>query len=187
MTAIALTASGLPATSRPAVPETPLPRMRGLVLAGSGLAAVFVFGAGLWAAYAPLESAAHASGVVEVASSRKTVQHLEGGIIGAILVHDGERVAAGQPLIRLDDTKARTMLAALQGQYWDTLASEARFIAERDGADAPAYPAALTSRSGEAAIALALAGQSKIFETRRSPQQARAAAMPQEIAETQAG
>src|SRR5260221_428331 len=186
MNAIALTASGLPAISRPAVPATPLPRIRGLVLAGSALAAVFVFGAGLWAAYAPLESAAHATGVVEVASSRKTVQHLEGGIIGAILVHDGERVAAGQPLIRLDDTKARTMLAALQGQYWDTLASEARFIAERDGAAAPAYPAALTSRSGEAAIALALAGQSKIFETRRSLQQSRAELIRQKIAETNA-
>jgi HlyD family secretion protein len=186
MNAIALTASGLPATSRPAVPATPLPRMRGLVLAGSALAAVFVFGAGLWAAYAPLESAAHASGVVEVASSRKTVQHLEGGIIGAILVHDGERVVAGQPLIRLDDTKARTMLAALQGQYWDTLASEARLIAERDGADAPVYPAALTSRAGEAPIALVLAGQSKIFETRRSLQQSRAELIRQKIAETNA-
>src|SRR5438445_5663972 len=158
MNAIALTAPGLPAAGRPAVPATPLPRIRGLVLAGSALAAIFVFGAGLWAAYAPLESAAHASGVVEVASSRKTVQHLEGGIIGAILVRDGERVAAGQPLIRLDDTKARTVLAALQGQYWDTLASEARFIAERDGADAPTNPEALTSRACEAAIALALAG-----------------------------
>src|SRR5258708_10304372 len=186
MNAIALTASGLPATSRPAVPATPLPRMRGLVLAGSALAAVFVFGAGLWAAYAPLESAAHASGVVEVASSRKTVQHLEGGIIGAILVHDGERVAAGQPLIRLDDTKARTTLAALQGQYWDVLASEARFIAERDGADAPTYSEALTSRAGEAAVALAIAGQSKIFETRRSLQQSRAELIRQKIAETEA-
>src|SRR5260370_2293890 len=126
MTAIALTASGLPAINRPAVPATPLPRTRGRVLAGWALAAVFVFGAGLWAAYAPLESAAHATGVVEVASSRKTVQHLEGGIIGAILVHDGERVAAGQPLIRLDDTKARTVLAALQCQNRDTPPTQPR-------------------------------------------------------------
>src|SRR5260370_22381845 len=148
MTAIALTASGLPAINRPAVPATPLPRTRGRVLAGWALAAVFVFGAGLWAAYAPLESAAHATGVVEVASSRKTVQHLEGGIVGAILVHDGERVAAGQPLIRLDDTKARTTLAALQGQYWDTLASEARLIAARDEAPRPVYTQAMTCRAG---------------------------------------
>src|ERR1700676_4710545 len=124
MNAIVLSAPGLAAPDRLAVPPTPMPRIRGLVVAGLALAAIFVFGAGLWAAYAPLQSAAHASGVVEVASSRKTVQHLEGGIIGAILVHDGEHVVAGQPLIRLDDTKARTMLAALQGQLWDALAGE---------------------------------------------------------------
>src|SRR5260370_24241012 len=106
MNAIALTASGLPAISRPAVPATPLPRIRGLVLAGSALAAVFVFGAGLWAAYAPLESAAHATGGVEVASNRKTVQHLEGGIIGAILVHDGARGAGAPPLDLPADTRA---------------------------------------------------------------------------------
>jgi len=186
MNAITLAAPRLGTPGRLAVPATPLPRIRGLVFAGSALAGIFVFGAGLWAAYAPLESGAHASGVVEVASSRKTVQHLEGGIVGAILVHDGEQVVAGQPLIRLDDTKARTTLAALQGQYWDTLASEARFIAERDGASAPVYPEALTSRAGESAIALVLSGQSKIFQTRHSLQESRAELVRQKIAETNA-
>ncbi len=165
-------------------PRTPLPRIRGLVLTGSFLAAVFVFGAGIWAAYAPLESAAHATGVVEVESSRKTVQHLEGGIIGAILVRDGEHVVAGQPLIRLDDTKARTQLVALQGQYWDALASEARLTAERDGTDAPAYPEALTSRSDEPTIALVVGGQNKIFQTRRTLQQSKTELIRKRIAET---
>ncbi len=68
------------------------------------------------------------------------MQHLEGGIIGAILVKDDDKVVAGQPLIRLDDTKARTTLAALQGQLWDAQASEARLIAERDSAPEPVYP-----------------------------------------------
>lgn len=166
------------------VPATPLPRIRNLVLAGSVLAAVFVFGAGIWAAFAPLESAAQATGVVEVASSRKTIQHLEGGIIGAILVRDGERVVAGQPLIRLDDTKARTQLIALQGQYWDALASEARLTAERDGTDAPVYPVALTSRSDEPAIALVMSGQNKIFQTRRTLQRSKTELIRQRIAET---
>ncbi len=165
-------------------PRTPLPRIRGLVLTGSFLAAVFVFGAGIWAAYAPLESAAHATGVIEVESSRKTVQHLEGGIIGAILVRDGEHVVAGQPLIRLDDTKARTQLVALQGQYWDALASEARLTAERDGTDAPAYPEALTSRSDEPTIALVVGGQNKIFQTRRTLQQSKTELIRKRIAET---
>jgi HlyD family secretion protein len=172
------------APSPVAVPQTPLPRVRGLVLAGTTLAVVFVFGTGIWAAYAPLESAAHATGVVEVESSRKTVQHLEGGIIGTILAQDGEHVVAGQPLIHLDDTKARTQLVALQGQYWDALAGEARLIAERDGADAPTYPNTLTSRHDEPAIALVVDGQNKIFQTRRTLQRSKTELIHQRIAET---
>lgn len=167
-----------------AVAETPLPQIRRLVIAGSVIVGVFVLGAGVWATLAPLESAAHAPGVVQVESSRKTVQHLEGGIIGAILVKDGEKVVAGQPLIRLDDTKARTTLVALQGQLWDAQAGEARLIAERDGADAPSYPRSLTARANEPAIALVLAGQNKIFQTRRSLQQSKRDLIKQRIAET---
>ncbi len=150
------------------IPSSPLPRIRGLIIAGSALAAVFVFGAGVWSIYAPLENAAHATGVVAVQSNRKTVQHFEGGIIGAILVHDGELVSAGQPLIRLDDTKARTSLVALQGELWDGLAREARLIAERDAADTPRYPDSLSGRTNDPAIAQILTGQNKIFQTRRS-------------------
>ncbi len=167
------------------VTASPLPRIRGLVVAGAVLAAIFVFGAGIWSVYAPLENAAHATGVVTVESSRKTVQHLEGGIIGAILVHDGERVSAGQPLIRLDDTKAKTNLVALQGELWDALAREARLIAERDGADTPHYPDALTRRADEPAIAQVLAGQNKIFQTRRSLHQSKTELIKQRIAETE--
>src|SRR5579883_1343399 len=122
------------------VPASPLRRIRGLVIAGSIIVGGFVVGGTVWATMAPLQSAAHASGVVAVASSRKTVQHLEGGIIGDILVHDGDAVVEGQPLIRLDDTKARTTLVALEGQLWDAEAAEARLVAERDGAENPTYP-----------------------------------------------
>src|SRR5579863_2458199 len=99
-----------------AVPATPLARSRELVLAGTALIGIFIIGFGAWSAVAPLESAAIASGVVVSASNRKTVQHLEGGIIGAILVRDGDAVVAGQTLIRLDDTKARTTYQAVRGQ-----------------------------------------------------------------------
>ncbi|MBV8652154.1 MAG: HlyD family type I secretion periplasmic adaptor subunit [Alphaproteobacteria bacterium] len=167
-----------------AVSVTPIPHIRPLILAGAAIVGVFVLGAGVWAALAPLESAAHAPGVVEVESSRKTVQHLEGGIIGAILVQDNDRVVAGQPLIRLDDTKARTTLAALQGQLWDAQASEARLIAERDGAPAPTYPQSLMARASDPEIALVLAGQDKIFETRRSLQKSKTDLIQQRIAET---
>ena len=70
---------------------------------------------GAWAAFAPMKSAALAQGVVKVASERKTVQHLEGGIVQDILVKEDQEVAAGEILVRLDDINARTRFDMLQG------------------------------------------------------------------------
>jgi HlyD family secretion protein len=165
----------------PPVPATPLERSRELVLAGAALIGIFVIGFGTWAAVAPLESAAIAPGTVVSESSRKTLQHLEGGIISAILVHDGDSVGAGQTLIRLDDTKARTALAALRGQLSDAEAREARLIAERDGADEISFPAALLANKREALVAGAMAGQQKIFDTRRSLEASKIAAIHERI------
>jgi len=177
MTMIALTDTHSPAS--------PMPGIRGLVIAGSALAGIFVLGFGLWSAFAPLQSAAMASGVVEVESSRKTIQHLEGGIIGAILVHDGEAVVAGQSLIRLDDTKARTALVALQGQFWDAQASEARLVAERDGGVGELiWPDALARLKDDPAVAKVLQGQARIFEARRQLQQSKTDLIRRRIAET---
>jgi HlyD family secretion protein len=86
-------------------PTSPRTRLRGVTLAGNLLILCFVLGLGMWSGFAPLESAAAASGVVESESSRKTIQHLEGGIIRKILVADGDVVRAGQTLISLEDTK----------------------------------------------------------------------------------
>jgi HlyD family secretion protein len=162
-------------------PVSPLARMRELVLAGSALIGIFIIGAGTWSAMAPLESAAVASGTVVSDSHRKTVQHLEGGIIGAILVRDGDAVKAGQTLIRLDDTKARTTLAALTGQLWDAKAREARLLAERDELTAISFPADLLAAKDDPTVAAALNGQQKIFDTRRSLQESKIAAIHERI------
>lgn len=177
MTTITLIADREPA------PQTPLARMRELVLAGTALVGIFVIGAGTWAAFAPLESAAIAPGTVAPASHSKTLQHLEGGIIAQLLVHDGDEVKAGQTLIRLDDTKARTTLAALTGQLVDARAREARLLAERDGAGTIDFPADLLAQRGDATIAAALGGQQRIFETRRSLQDSKTAAIRERINE----
>jgi HlyD family secretion protein len=126
-----------------------------------------------------------APGVVESETSRKTIQHFEGGIIGQILVKDGDEVVAGQPLIRLDDTKPRTTLLALQGQLWDVQAREARLVAERDGQANIAYPVALLERRVEPEIATVLAGQDKIFETRRLLLDSKISQLKQRIAQVQ--
>lgn len=163
------------------VPATPLVRCRSLVLVGIVLVAVFLIGFGFWAALAPLESAIVAEGTVVSQSNRKTIQHLEGGIVAAILVHDGDSVVAGQTLVRLDDTKARTTLAADTGQLWDARAAEARLIAQRDEDDAIAFPADLLASRATPAVAQALAGQQKIFDTRRRLEASKIAAIGEQI------
>ena len=116
----------------------------------ASVAIVGVFLAGLlgWAAVAPLDSAAIAQGVVSIDGYRKTVQHLEGGIVGEILVREGAQVSAGQVLIRLDDTTPRASLELLHGRWLVASALEARLEAERDGYDRIRFPEALTGRRG---------------------------------------
>lgn len=107
-----------------------------------GLLILFVtFGMfGTWAAVAPLDSAALAPGVVTVKTYRKTVQHLEGGIVNEIRVRDGDQVRAGDALLVLDDTQTQAELGIVKGQMIAALAQEARLQAERDGLDEVAFP-----------------------------------------------
>ena len=82
------------------------PPIRSYVIRGQIVLALLFGGFGLWATLAPLTSAAIAPGVVKVDSYRKTVQHLEGGIVSEILVREGEFVKKGQVLVRLDASDA---------------------------------------------------------------------------------
>jgi len=149
-------------------PTSPRTRLRGVTLAGNLLILCFVLGLGTWSGFAPLESAAVASGVVESESSRKTIQHLEGGIIRKILVADGDVVRAGQILISLQDTKARAEVQSLQGQLWDATAREARLQSEQQGQERVSFPAELQMvQNGNPSVAAVLAAQQSIFETRR--------------------
>ncbi len=128
----------------------------------------FVVGLGAWSTFAPLDSAAIAFGTVESESSRKTIQHLEGGIIREILVADGDVVRAGQILISLEDTKARAEAQSLQGQMWDATAREARLQAEQHGHERVSFPVSLEMAKNESpSVAAILAAQQSIFETRR--------------------
>src|SRR6202165_5802323 len=151
-------------------------RLRGVTWTGNLLVGCFVVGLGVWSTFAPLESAAIAVGTVESESSRKTIQHLEGGIIREILVADGDVVHAGQILISLEDTKARAEVQSLQGQLWDATAREARLQAEQHGNERVSFPARLEMVQNEnLSVAAVLAGQQSIFETRRQVFQSQAA------------
>jgi len=99
-----------------------------------GLLVVFVmFGlVGGWAAFAKLDSGAPLPGQVVVESSKKIIQHLEGGIVEKIFVKDGDRVKKGDILIKFKDTKAKSSKQSLEAQYYEALALEDRLIAENN-------------------------------------------------------
>jgi HlyD family type I secretion membrane fusion protein len=105
---------------------------RGPILFGFWTIFVTIGIGGLWSAIAPLDSASHTMGSVVFETSRKTIQHLEGGIIDKIFVKDGDTVKAGQELIKLNDTSAKANFQINQGQLRAAKAVEARLIAERD-------------------------------------------------------
>ncbi len=154
-------------------PASPMPGLRGVVWMGNLLILVFVVGLGMWSVLAPLKSAAVASGVIEPESSRKTIQHLEGGIVRRILVKNGDSVMAGQIVIELDDTKSRAERDSVQGQLWDAEGNRARLLAEQAGGDHVTYPEDLrTAVDRYPSVRAILTGQQKIFEARRRVVQA---------------
>ena len=148
-------------------PTSPRGRLRGITVAGNLLVLCFMLGLGTWASLAPLESAAIASGVVESESSRKTIQHLEGGIVRKILVSDGDIVRSGQTLIALDDTRAGSEMQSLQGQFWDAAARAARLQAEQQRSEKIVIPDALEQDSRQSGVAAAaVSAQQFIFQAR---------------------
>ncbi|WP_305857619.1 HlyD family type I secretion periplasmic adaptor subunit [Balneatrix alpica] len=126
-----------------------------------------VFGG--WALFAPLDSAALAPGEVTIKDNRKTIQHFEGGIVKELLVREGERVAAGQPLIILDSTKEQASLDIIIGQYFVSLAKLARLELEESLSLDVAkinYPDELIN-TADVRAAEAISSQNKIYTTRR--------------------
>ena len=149
---------------RPTLPLNP----RSAILFGFITITLIFGGLGTWAAMAPIASALIAPGVLTVDTSRKKIQHLEGGTIKALLVRDGDRVQGGDVLIRLDETQPRASLAILQSEYDSALALEARLLAERDNKHKITFAKDLLNRANEGKLAEILADQTKLFDVRRS-------------------
>ena len=124
-------------------PEKPSVKQMGFngsLTVGLLIILIFIGGFGTWAALAPLESAAIATGEVIVEGNRRSVEHLEGGIVRDILVKDGTEVEAGEALIVLEDTQARASLQLLEKRWLDDSALAARLEAEQKDAAAITFP-----------------------------------------------
>lgn len=142
------------------------PDLRKVSIAGLIILAVFVGGALLWAFLAPLKAAVMAQGVVVVESQRKTIQHLEGGIIREILVKDGDLVHKGDPLIVLDSEILRATVDLIQSQAYEELARIARLTAEKNGDEYVRFPEEITRHRSAPEVGAITAAEERLFEAR---------------------
>lgn len=147
----------------PAVPTDEMPVVRmGMALIGLAFGALF-----FWSVFAPIAKGVVAPGMVAADSNRKTIQHLEGGIVAEILVRDGTVVKAGDTLIRLDGVTPQAQRDVLFGQFLTAKAQEARFIAERDNLKSIAFPVELQGQGDNGRNSFIRATEEEVFKSRR--------------------
>jgi len=153
------------------------------VFAGLIVVVLLAGGLGSWASTAEISGALIAQGSIVVDSNVKKVQHPTGGVVGDVRVHDGDRVKAGDILVRLDETVTRANLAIVTKGLTELYARKARLAAERDGADSVAPPKELAGRLGDPDAAEALSSERKLFELRRAARLGQKEQLRQRIAQ----
>jgi HlyD family type I secretion membrane fusion protein len=133
-----------------------------------GVIIVLVFFGGFmgWASIAPLDSAASASATIVVESSRKAIQHFDGGTVSEVLVHEGDKVTAGQPLVVMDTTNAKATVDMLQGELDASQALVARLTAERDRKDTIDFPPELMARGVDPKVQDVMTSQQRAFDAK---------------------
>ena len=152
-----------------------------------GLIASFclVGGLGGWSAMTELSGAVLAPGAIVVDSHVKKVQHPTGGVVGEIHARDGDRVRAGDVVIRLDETVARANLAMVTKSLDELAARHTRLEAERDGLKNFVFPTALTQRSTEPELANLLQSERRLFQSRRDSRAGQKAQLEERVSQLQ--
>ncbi len=157
------------------------------MIAGMIMFGFVTMGIGGWAATSQLSGAVIGQGVVVVDSSVKKVQHATGGIVGELRVREGDRVKAGDILIRLDETQTLANATIVTKSLDELLARQARLEAERDNADQIVFPKVLLERTKDSnsETGRAIAAESKLFDLRRQARSGQKAQLKERSAQSQ--
>lgn len=122
-----------------------------------------------WSISAEIAGAIVTSGRVEVESNRQIVQHPQGGVVGEILVANGDTVTAGQVLLRFDAVLTESELAITEGQLYELIGQKSRLLAERDGVGTIVFdPEIAEAAQSLPKVAELIEGQERLFEARRA-------------------
>ncbi len=170
--------------------DSPNQRVRGddrsLRRFGYAVVAVVFVGFGGWAALAPIESAAVAPGVVAVQDSRKTIQHLEGGIVRALHAKEGQWVQQSELLLELEGRQFRAELDTVRVQQATLEAAQARLLAERDGQATVQFPPSASLPLDDARVIEARSGQEALFAARRKAYEGEVSVLSQTVQQLRA-
>ncbi len=154
-------------------------------IAGMAMIALFAGTVGLWAATSTLSGAVVAGGQFVVDTSVKKIQHSTGGIVGELKVKEGDRVSAGDLLVRLDETLTRANLLVVSKQLDEYIGRQARLEAERDGASEVKMPAEFAHRLNDPAVQKIMASERTLFDARRASRDAQKDQLKKRIAQSQ--
>jgi len=166
--------------------ETRKWKATGPLLVGAISLVVLVGVLGYWSVNARIAGAVIASGMIQVESNRQVLQHPQGGVVGELLVKDGDIVSSGDVLLRFDDKLLRSELAIIEGQLFELLARKARLQAERDGLDAlPAPDALLAEAMADPDVQALIDGQQRLFGARADTLRQSAEQISEQIAQAE--
>lgn len=150
---------------------------------GSVAIALLVLGVGGWAVTTELSGAVIASGQLVVDSNVKKVQHPTGGVVGELRVREGDRVKAGDVVVRLDETQTRAGLAIVTKALDELAARQARNEAERDAAQRVAFPPDLLGRAADPDVLQVIVGEQRLFEIRGSGREGLKSQLKEQVAQ----
>ena len=135
----------------------------------------------LWAVLAPLDEGVSASGLVSIASKRKTIQHLNGGVIRDVVVKEGQMVKAGDVLIELDESVSKANYESIRQNYMGQRAAESRLLAEQQGLSQIAFHSDLVKNASDPLVAQHMQSQNQVFISRRASLEAELQAAQENI------
>jgi HlyD family secretion protein len=153
------------------------------LIAGLVVVTLLTCGIGGWASTAQISGALIAPGSIVVDSNVKKVQHPTGGVVGEVRARDGDRVKAGDIVVRLDDTVTKASLAIVTKGLDGLLARRARLLAEQDGADRITFPPELMDSFANPDVRSLIGNEVKLFQVRSSGRVNQKAQLKERIAQ----
>jgi HlyD family secretion protein len=170
---------------QPARRATARQRARRMIAIAFATAVLCVGGIFAWATLTEISGAVIAQGAVVVDSSAKKIQHQNGGIVGEILVKEGSRVAAGDVLVRLDETVLSANLSIVNRALDELQVRQARLTAERDGLESIEFPANLAEHGDDRDVRRTMQAEQRLFELRGKARLGQKSQLEQRIGQLQ--